>query len=284
MFRSRSLRRFVLLCLLVVPVPLLLTSCGGGGPVQDVLALLFGGKVLLHKDQPAAGAQVTLEREDTTESTTTNANGQFSFSAAGPIPAGSRIIVTGSDEGQFVYSVLTPANVTGTDNLFSLDPFSAEPKTPGLDVVPSVAKPAGRAVITSPRSGDTVTFDQGVDQDARGAFGRFTVRGTADEGLSAMKDYYLYVVVHPTSPTAEFFPQYLIASVDPGTGAWVTMTQFGPPAQEGYRYELLVVVTAQKLEVRPPLDPLKYPRALDIPGVVYLSPFVTDLTAGAMTP
>jgi hypothetical protein len=70
--------------------------------------------------------------------------------------------------------------------------------------------------------------------------------------------------------------------VDPQTGAWLAEAQIGggtSPAREGDLFEILAFVTSENLQAGKP-EALHFDRPVDIPGVVFISPFV-DLTVGA---
>ena len=132
MFRSRSFRRIALLCALTVPVPLVVTSCGGGLtgiPILDVvlLAKFVSGIVRDARTNapiPQTKVKVTLTGGETKEGVTGTDGGftlgdlksgdyQFVFDALGYKQLTIDLAVTGTIDSLSV--TLLPTDITTTN-------------------------------------------------------------------------------------------------------------------------------------------------------------------------
>jgi hypothetical protein len=142
-------------------------------------------------------------------------------------------------------------------------------------IMPTEQAPAGTAQILDPPDRATITCAPPP------AVCRFDVRGHASTILGQPgTPFFVYVAVTPLSPSGGgTFPQFPPASVDPVTGLWQGEAQIGgegiSEAQPGDTLQIVAIVTSALLTQGTITTPLRFPRPVDIPGVVYISRVIT---------
>jgi hypothetical protein len=210
---------------------------------------------------------------------TTNANGVFICDNVGH---GDLIVVGVTPADQLIYRLSVTAEVDQASIQLTVIPIAGQSDNQAVTVLPSPDVPAGQVAVTSPQTGQTVPCDlvpphPGVCQ--------FTVSGTANPVLGqppSASRFFVYVLVHPTAPADFFFPQFPRVAIDPGTGEWQAKAQIGPNTNTGDRFELTVIVTTEILREGTINDPTKFETPVDVPGVVYVAPFVRNLVVGTI--
>jgi len=277
---KQRVARLALLSFLLL-APFALTGCAGsgGGGIQGPSTRVqvfdrIGG-------QPLPNVRVAVVTAGATgPPVVTDASGQ---AVLGGLTSGSSIEVNRPDQGQNLYQVSNPGSVQQADLSLFIDPISALVQAPnqGVSISPSTQNPAGKVLITAPVSGTIVL----CNSSSSSTFCRFNVQGTADPVQGQLGSaFHAYVLVHPTNPNGlnGVFPQFPELTIDPSNGNWSAEVQVGPTAMPGNQLEITAVVTSVSLPQGPVTNPTQYPRPLDVPGVVFIAPFVQNLTVGVL--
>ena len=215
--------------------------------------------------QPVPNAQVV---GNTT--TTTAADGRFTVE----IPSGtSQLIVELPDGSQNIYEVTAPGGVGEIEAELFSDPVAATSESSGVTLTPTLDNPAGTATITDPQDGGTIPCPLPPEVCI------FPVQGLVSSVLGQPgTPFNVYVSVTPINPPGGgTYPQFPVISVDPATGAWSTLATLGNevvPPMPGDTLQIFVFVTDELVLPEIVEDSIPFERALDIPGIVYISPFI----------